>query len=109
MKKREIILLNVFFLISLSFFLGILFFYDMTCYEEGAELITQFYCNVSKEAGGGECVNCLCMKVETLAGRTCFYFANEHEFRSDLNNGDEIVVRWCPTRSGYRIRGVWKK
>lgn len=87
------------------FLLGVLYTYSEICYEERAILLDQYFCNVSPE-----CIECLCMEVyvKDTGNYETYYFAKEYELREDLKTLDSIIVRWCPTRHGYRIRGVWK-
>ena len=79
------------------------------CYEEPAILIKQYLCNATGK--GGKCVNCLCLKMQSLLDGDVhtYYFADEHSFRKDfyMLEGKKVVIRWCPTEFGYRIRGVY--
>ncbi len=40
-----------------------------------------------------------------------FFFSNEQELfsiRENIRKGDVLLVRWCPTKIGDRIRGIKK-
>lgn len=62
------------------------------------------------------CDDCLFMKVQDewwtpsglMTQNLTFFFANEHQLRNDLQDGDMIEVRWKWVGSDRLIRGVRK-
>lgn len=73
-------------------------------------LENQYLGNLSG-CSAGDCVNCLMMDVFNNEYQTTYYFAGEHELRSDLKTGHETKVQWkyILLNGNYRIRNIYQE
>jgi hypothetical protein len=98
--------------------IGVMIMSYSTAYTETTTLEKQYIGNASGIGGVG--VNCLIMEVGEvyidlpdvaypIKDHAVYYFAREHEIRSDLQPGDCIKIKWVYIPfTGYRIREVSK-
>ena len=112
-NKRDLLIVSaVLFIILVG--LVVMFYPDP--YTERTTLEKQYLGNAT--GNGGECTNCLIMEVGEVyinkpgvaypvKKHAIYYFAGEHELRSDLHQGDSINIKWeYVWFKGYRIRDV---
>ena len=124
MERNKLIISSV--LLLVIGFYGFMYWLDnYVCYTEYRVLTKQYFDNTTY-LGGGNCTQS-CLFMETIEydkinirdihnvwfldnyskyQKSILYFANEHKIREDLENGNEIAIRWCPTPYGDRIRGI---
>jgi len=100
MKRRYIFLV----IVALLWVIVWTWYNATQCYVEEAILVDQYLANYTG------CDNCLNIEVVPVnsTGLRIYYFANEHELKP-WEHGDVLVIRWCKTIHGYRIRGIKEK
>ena len=120
MERNKI---TIYLLIMLSIGLGFDWFMDnkIFCRDEYNILISQYLDNTSSLNGGVCNNNCLFMQVLKIKSGAYYglndyseyanefktlYFANENSLRKDLSINSEIIITWCNTNNGERVRGI---
>lgn len=90
-------------------------FYDFIsepCYTETVVLLDQWLADVpgNPEAGVIGCHQCLHIRVmrPDSSMTLTYYFPYEYQTHPEWQKGDVLVITWCETPAGWRIRKVEK-